>query len=202
VSAIAVVKLLLEYQVMSFVRPSRLAKCLRQPLTQPLGEINSLAIVGTESIGQKVYRWADITGFLTRWNSRKEWLLDLDPWTRCGAVVMTEFERKLNMFIGINAYIFYCISIMLWIHTWGHLTVKPPCPKPPEYPHMNHRLQDYRWFGSLPFKYPKSRCKECRPLDSECKKQCFDELRAEGHKFIFNPLHKPRYDLEPSHYKH
>lgn len=155
----------------------------------------------SEGISDKVVRWMDVTGFLTRWNNRKEWVLDLEPNTRLSAVVMTEWERKLTLFISFHAYLFMAVSLILVAHAVGHTNSKPPCPLPPPYPFLDHRLQgDFSWFGSLFFKFPKNRCGHCRPLDHACKKECFNQLKAEGHKFILPYGDRPRNKLEPPHH--
>merc|ERR1712186_129295 len=48
-----------------------------------------------ETYEQKVYRWLDVMGYLTRWHSRRAWILDLDPPQRMATVMITEYERKL-----------------------------------------------------------------------------------------------------------
>ena len=43
----------------------------------------------------KVWRWLDVTGFMTKWHSRRAHILDIDPPQRVAWVMVTEYERKL-----------------------------------------------------------------------------------------------------------
>lgn len=152
-----------------------------------------------ESLGEFVWRWLDVTGFLSRWTNRKQWVMDLDPYSRMGTIMITEFERKLLMFMGFNAYLFYIISMGAWWYAQNHFAAKPPCPKAPDYPHLDGRKKDFTWHGSFYFMEPKQRCKHCRWLDSECKRRCFDELQTQGHVFKLHggkPLSAPRQIIE------
>ncbi|SBT80289.1 conserved Plasmodium protein, unknown function [Plasmodium malariae] len=156
-----------------------------------------------ETTGQKIYRYLDISGFLTRYNNRKEWILDLDPYTRLSTVMLTEYERKLMIFLKFHVYLLFVACIYLWYHAQVHFTMKPPCPKPYDYGHLNGKKRDFTWHGKLFFIYPKTRCKECRWLDIQCKKECFEKLKQEGHKFFINngdPLSVPKSVLYPSHF--
>lgn len=156
-----------------------------------------------ETIGQKIYRYLDITGFLTRYNNRKEWILDLDPYTRLSTVMLTEYERKLMIFLKFHVYLLFVVCLYLWYHAQVHFTMKPPCPKPYAYSHLDGRKRDFTWHGRLFFLYPKMRCKDCRWLDVQCKKECFEKLKQEGHTFIINkgdPLSVPKTVLYPPHF--
>ncbi|SBS86413.1 conserved Plasmodium protein, unknown function [Plasmodium ovale] len=183
-------------------------------ISSPCGK-NSLSILNNpnvliifdknerETIGQKIYRYLDITGFLTRYNNRKEWILDLDPYTRLSTVMLTEYERKLMIFLKFHVYLLFVVCVYLWYHAQVHFTMKPPCPKPYAYGHLDGRKRDFTWHGKLFFVYPKMRCKECRWLDIQCKKECFEKLKQEGHKFFINngdPLSVPKTVLYPSHF--
>ncbi|GAW82435.1 hypothetical protein, conserved [Plasmodium gonderi] len=156
-----------------------------------------------ETFGQKIYRYLDITGFLTRYNNRKEWILDLEPYSRLTTVMLTEYERKLMIFLKFHVYFLFVTCLYLWYHAQVHFTMKPPCPKPHAYGHLDGRKRDFTWHGKLFFMYPKARCKECRWLDVQCKKECFEKLKQEGHKFFINngdPLSVPKTVLYPSHF--
>eukprot|EP00913_Durusdinium_trenchii_P029327 g27493.t1 len=61
----------------------------------------STAVVASsqETFAQKTWRWLDVTGFYTKWHSRRAWILDLDPWMRSSAVMVTEYERKLLLWL-------------------------------------------------------------------------------------------------------
>eukprot|EP00922_Rhytidocystis_sp_ex-Travisia-forbesii_P029525 GHVS01043170.1.p1 GENE.GHVS01043170.1~~GHVS01043170.1.p1 ORF type:complete len:276 (+),score=60.36 GHVS01043170.1:113-940(+) len=158
-----------------------------------------------ETLGEKAYRWADVSGFFTRWNSRKAWVMYLDPYTRISAIMMTEYERKLRMFININEVIMFSISIWIWWYFMNHFNAHAPPPKLTQdglnAEHLGAHLNP---FSRLPFIQPRNRCYECRWLDLECKRRCFDKLRAEGHKFIIrqHPLSEPRFKLEDPHHHH
>eukprot|EP00922_Rhytidocystis_sp_ex-Travisia-forbesii_P021913 GHVS01032104.1.p1 GENE.GHVS01032104.1~~GHVS01032104.1.p1 ORF type:complete len:279 (+),score=26.43 GHVS01032104.1:88-924(+) len=158
-----------------------------------------------ETIGDKMYRWIDITGFLTRWNSRKAWIMYLDPYTRICSIMMTEYERKLRMFLNINELMMFSLSVWIWWYFMNHLNSHPPPPKlTPDGINAEHLGAHWNPFSRLPFIQPRNRCYECRWLDLECKRRCFDKLRAEGHKFVVRqyPLTEPRYKLEPPHHLH
>eukprot|EP00922_Rhytidocystis_sp_ex-Travisia-forbesii_P066748 GHVS01099125.1.p1 GENE.GHVS01099125.1~~GHVS01099125.1.p1 ORF type:complete len:282 (+),score=48.32 GHVS01099125.1:98-943(+) len=156
-----------------------------------------------ETFGEKVYRWADVTGFFTRWNSRKAWIMYLDPYTRIGAVMMTEYERKLRMFLNINEVMMFSLSVWIWWYFMNHFNSHPPPPKlTQDGIYAEHLGAHTNPFARLPLLQPRNRCYECRWLDLECKRRCFDKLRAEGHKFIIRqyPLTVPRFELEPPHH--
>merc|ERR1719251_180166 len=93
----------------------------------------AIAAAAHETMSQKAWRWLDITGFFTKWHSRRAWILDLDPPSRAASVLM------------------------------------------PEYQYMNGRKRDFSFHGGR-----WNDCKECRWLEFECKKMCFDRLREEG----------------------
>eukprot|EP00450_Noctiluca_scintillans_P014353 CAMPEP_0194488466 /NCGR_PEP_ID=MMETSP0253-20130528/8383_1 /TAXON_ID=2966 /ORGANISM="Noctiluca scintillans" /LENGTH=69 /DNA_ID=CAMNT_0039328835 /DNA_START=63 /DNA_END=268 /DNA_ORIENTATION=+ len=40
----------------------------------------------SETFSQKTWRWLDVTGFLTKWHSRRAWILDQDPPNRAATV--------------------------------------------------------------------------------------------------------------------
>ncbi|PHJ15856.1 hypothetical protein CSUI_010335 [Cystoisospora suis] len=155
-----------------------------------------------ESIPDKCYRWLDITGFLTRWNNRKAWVLDQVPFNRQGTPLVTEYERKQEMFVTLNASI---LAIIASYFAWTgiqHVNYKPPTPSYEGLPGVDGRKKDFTMTNRLWFIQPKERCKECRWLDLECKKECFTRLKAEGHKLFINggePLSIPRAKLEPPH---
>eukprot|EP00420_Gonyaulax_spinifera_P033642 CAMPEP_0197889062 /NCGR_PEP_ID=MMETSP1439-20131203/23291_1 /TAXON_ID=66791 /ORGANISM="Gonyaulax spinifera, Strain CCMP409" /LENGTH=79 /DNA_ID=CAMNT_0043509013 /DNA_START=55 /DNA_END=290 /DNA_ORIENTATION=+ len=59
------------------------------------GVSTAVVTASQETFSQKCWRWLDITGFLTKWHSRRAWILDLDPPSRAAMVMTTEYERKL-----------------------------------------------------------------------------------------------------------
>ncbi|KAL8438951.1 hypothetical protein Efla_005086 [Eimeria flavescens] len=155
-----------------------------------------------ERLGDFTYRWLDVTGFLTRWHSRKAWVLDLDPYSRLATPLITEYERKMLMFMGLHAYLFFFVALYLAAKGHAHGAVKPPVPSSADFCGLDGRKKDFTWHGRLFFISPKERCKECRWLDLECKKACFDTLKAQGHKLWLNggnPLSVPRETLHPPH---
>lgn len=153
-------------------------------------------------MGNFIYRWLDVTGFLTRWHSRKAWVLDLDPYSRLATPLITEYERKMLMFMGLHAYFFFAVALYLTYKGQSHAGIKPPVPYGLDFPGCDGRKKDFTWHGRLAFISPKERCKECRWLDLECKRRCFDNLKAQGHRLILNngnPLSYPREVLEAPH---
>jgi hypothetical protein len=128
-----------------------------------------------ETIAQKTFRWIDVAGLLTRWYSRKAWVQDLEPIHRLGAMMISEFERKLSIWANLMNMFFAPFSVWYWWGQFTHLAHKPPVPLCPDYIFVNERRCDFNWHGG---EYHV--CKECRWLDYECKKVCFDRLRDEG----------------------
>eukprot|EP00921_Rhytidocystis_pertsovi_P014149 GHVQ01023054.1.p1 GENE.GHVQ01023054.1~~GHVQ01023054.1.p1 ORF type:complete len:255 (+),score=19.11 GHVQ01023054.1:78-842(+) len=156
-----------------------------------------------ETVGEKAYRWLDIFGFLTRWNNRKAWVMYLDPKTRVGAVMLTEFERKLRMFLNINEVIIFSLGCWIWWYLMNHFNAHPPTPRTTEDGiYAEHKGSHVNPFSRLPGIQPFNRCFDCRWLDFECKRRCFDTLKAEGHTFRVwkDPLTVPREELEPPHH--
>jgi len=144
------------------------------------GVTTAIVTSSQESLSQKAWRWADVTGFLTRWHSRRAWILDLDPPMRVAMVLVTEYERKLLLWLTFVNLTFFPISLWYWYGQFTHLSSKPPLPLMPEYQYMNGRSHDFYW----------NDCKECRLLEFECKKMCWDRLRSEG-RDVWG-LRKPR----------
>mmetsp|Transcript_13020 Transcript_13020/g.30536 ORF Transcript_13020/g.30536 Transcript_13020/m.30536 type:complete len:175 (+) Transcript_13020:54-578(+) len=128
-----------------------------------------------ETLQQKCWRWLDITGFLTKWHSRRAWILDLDPCQRMASVMVTEYERKLLLWLTWMNLFFFPISLWYWYGQFTHLSAKPMIPLMPEFPFVNGRKRDFSWHGGR-----WNDCKECRWLELECKKMCHDKLREEG----------------------
>ncbi|KAL8442855.1 hypothetical protein Emag_006211 [Eimeria magna] len=168
------------------------------PLPSPYQQGGSLSARASDFL----YRWLDVTGFFTRWHSRKAWVLDLDPYSRLATPLITEYERKMLMFMGLHAYLFFGVALYLAAKGHAHGAVKPPVPYSADFPGLDGRKKDFTWHGRLYFIAPKERCKECRWLDLECKKNCFESLKAQGHKLFLNggnPLSVPRETLHPPH---
>merc|ERR1719469_1256124 len=88
---------------------------------------SSTAVVSasSETMSQKAWRWLDITGFLTKWHSRRAWILDLDPPSRAASMMMTEYERKLLLWLTFMNLFFFPISLWYWYGQFTHLSAKP-----------------------------------------------------------------------------
>ncbi|ORM41475.1 uncharacterized protein BXIN_2568 [Babesia sp. Xinjiang] len=163
--------------------------------------IESIREDGKETLGDRLYRYLDIGGTLSMLNSRKCHILRAPAESRKGIMLSTELERKqsivMNTLIsGLVVYVLY-----LFVQHKRHVHDKPPNVEVVPREFTNNRLKDFTWHGSFFFQYPKGRCKECRWLELECKKRCYDKLLSEGHKFIIHePMQKPRNRLYPSPY--
>merc|ERR1719265_852942 len=96
-----------------------------------------------ETFSQKMYRWLDVGGFLTRWHSRRAWILDLDPPQRSATVMVTEYERKLLLWLTWMNFFFCPVSIWFWYGQFTHLSSKPIIPLMPEYSFLNGRKRDF-----------------------------------------------------------
>merc|ERR1711924_183644 len=96
-----------------------------------------------ETYEQKVGRWLDVMGFLTRWHCRRAWILDLDPPQRAATVMITEYERKLLLWLTWVNFLFMPFSLWYWYGQFTHLSTKPPIPLMPEYQYMNNRKRDF-----------------------------------------------------------
>lgn len=129
-----------------------------------------------ETLGQKIMRWADITGFFTRWNSRKQWLLNLDPADRAANASIMEFERKADMIKEGFKWIFLPMFYVLAFYDLEHLNHRQPMPQPPA-GWVDANRKDWYWHST--FKHY-NRCNECRFADLECRKECFDKVREAG----------------------
>lgn len=120
-----------------------------------------------EPFSHKILRWADITGFFSRWSNRKYWCLTAPPLLRLESVMMTEFERKVHLFREVNLKIFFLATLCLGYTFYYYRNARQPLPIP------NGMEQPYRAvmgaFSTLPFMYPKKRCPSCRIYDPECK---------------------------------
>ncbi|PFH37680.1 hypothetical protein BESB_000220 [Besnoitia besnoiti] len=188
---------------LSLSRPARAASSDPAPYSAVSRASSPSTSPSGESISDKIYRWLDITGFLTRWNNRKEWLLDIPAFGRQGTPLVTEFERKQEMFVSLNAFVISLFALYLGFQGMSHLSYKGPTPSYEGFPGVDGRKKDFTMMSRLWFIEPKERCKDCRWLDLECKKECFARLKAEGHKLYVNggnPLSVPRAKLEPPHF--
>lgn len=62
------------------------------------------------------------------------------------------------------------------LHEAQFLANNPPMPMIIEGVYSNQRRLDYTWHGGM-----YDRCKECRFLELECKKECWDRIRDTGY---------------------
>merc|ERR1719396_65408 len=166
------------------LQPSALARAMGAASSS---RFSSTAVVSAsaESLSQKCWRWLDITGFYTKWHSRRAWILDLDPPSRAASIMMTEYERKLLLWLTFVNFCFMPFSLWYWYGQFTHLAAKPPIPLMPEYSYMNARKRDFSWHGGR-----WKDCRECRWLEFECKKLCHDRLREQGRVIL--GLDRPR----------
>lgn len=163
--------------------------------------IDAMRNDGVETIGDRLYRYMDIGGFFSMLNSRKFHILRMPAESRKSIMLSTELERKQNLVMNaiISALCFYLLYN--FVAHKRHVYDKPPNVETAVHEFTNNRLKDFTWHGSMPLQYPKGRCKECRWLELECKKRCYDKLLQEGHKFIIHePMQKPRSRLFPTPY--
>ena len=135
-------------------------------------------LLGQESLKHKLLRWMDITGFLSRYHSRREWLLDLDPLDRIGALRITEYERKFKLFRTGVSWLIWPVVIYLSLGELQHLNGPIPLPVQLEFGFVNNSRRESQ--ASRPMAFHK-RCGHCRPLENDCKKECFDRIRAAGY---------------------
>lgn len=129
----------------------------------------------TETFPQKAYRWLDCFGWFTRWHCRKAWMLDLEPTDRVNGHFVTEYERYLIYWVTGMGTLF--MPFCIW-HFWGqysHIHHKPPNPLMLQLSYLNNRKTDFHWHGGM-----YQLCRDCRPLEFECKKECYDILRSKG----------------------
>lgn len=175
-----------------------------------------------ESLLHAFYRWCDIFGLFSRWNNRKYWGLTSPPLARMNAIMMTEYERKLQIFREFNIQVFLCLVASFGFLAYYYRSSRQPLPQIVglEAP---FRATMGAW-SNFPLQYPKRRCPHCRPYDPECKvirkrilfllhyiiasplqKICFEKLRAAGYKLFLDDTKlrawsTPRIDLKPSPY--
>ena len=126
-----------------------------------------------ETAAEMVARWLDVSGFLTRYHSRKAWILDQDPVHRAHAGMLTEFERKGLIVMQAACLIFYPFGLWYWWGQWTHMQHKPPGPLPIQSPVTDNRKVPFNWHNQ-------GQCNECRWLELECRKMCYDRMREEG----------------------
>merc|ERR1712056_7177 len=94
--------------------------------------------------------------------------------------MITEFERRTGMWLVAMTMCMLPFTQWLWWHTMMHLYAKAPCPQLPLYGCIDNRKQDYTW-AAMDYTQA-SQCKDCRWLEYECKKICYDKLRDLGYQ--------------------
>ncbi|CCF73774.1 hypothetical protein BMR1_02g03105 [Babesia microti strain RI] len=156
---------------------------------------------GSETFSEKLYRYCDIFGWLSSFSSRKIYALKSATPNRVYLTRRTEAERKHMMMLAASSGLMTTLLMLVFIDHCKSFWDRMPMPEAPTYEFTNGRRNDFTWHGSMPFQYPKGRCKHCRFLELECKKDCYDRLKRDGHTFIFgDPFSKPRRVLLPSPY--
>ncbi|AFZ81494.1 hypothetical protein BEWA_009060 [Theileria equi strain WA] len=162
---------------------------------------NIVETVHRETPLGKIYRYLDITGALTKFNSRKMHLLRSRPLTRSYMTYLTENERKMGLVMEwvLCFLVLLCIVQVIWETREHH--DRPYVIAGKGYEFTGAGPVELRWHGSFPLQYPKGRCKECEFFEFECKKRCFDALIKQGHTFIMgDPYQIPRRKLLPTPY--
>jgi hypothetical protein len=155
-----------------------LRRSLRASPLLPSRSVALPVLNASESASQKLLRWLDITGFFSRYHSRKAWLLDLEPLDRIGALRTTEFERKFKLFRTGVSWAIWPVIIYLALGELSHLNGPVPLPVQLEFSYVNNTKTTNHITRPMAFY---KRCSHCRPLEQDCKKECFDKLRAEGY---------------------
>eukprot|EP01066_Platyproteum_vivax_P006864 Platyproteum_vivax@DN253_c0_g1_i1.p1 len=161
--------------------------------------VSTSALLNRETLSEKAYRWIDVGGFFTRWNNRKEWILNMPSHDRPYSLMMTEFDRKARIFCEINGLMGFMFTLWALKQMLNHvLESHAPLPENPLWEGV--RRSEHEIMTSFYPNRPWARCKHCRQFDGVCKKECFDQLRIEGYSFPTNPYSRPRVKLEPSHF--
>eukprot|EP00916_Digyalum_oweni_P001241 GHVL01002413.1.p1 GENE.GHVL01002413.1~~GHVL01002413.1.p1 ORF type:complete len:181 (-),score=34.49 GHVL01002413.1:108-650(-) len=135
---------------------------------------------GGESLGEKIYRWIDFSGYLTRYNCRKTHVMHKPPHFRSAHLHETEWERKMREIMLMVTWVTWPPLLFGAAYTFHHLLHRNPMPEiPPEVAYMENRKQDF-FFHPILDLGSEGRCGECRLLDTACRRLCFDRLREEG----------------------
>lgn len=132
-----------------------------------------------ESPKEFLLRWCDVFGHLTMFFNRKVWVLMQPPQTRANCVLTTEYERKYMMFQEMVTFIFTVFTLYMFYGEYCHLSVRPPFPQlhaAENYNHMNVMF-DYLCIDDV----VASQCNQCRWVEADCKKICYDKLRELGY---------------------
>merc|ERR1719454_1539017 len=77
---------------------------------------------------------------MTRWHSRRAYILDIDPPQRAAWVMVSEYERKLLLWLTWVNFFFIPISLWYWYGQFTHLSsntsnsidARVPVPEQPE----------------------------------------------------------------------
>ncbi|CAD7961795.1 unnamed protein product [Amoebophrya sp. A25] len=134
----------------------------------------------SETPRQKFARWADIFGTWTRFYSRRAWVMDLHPNDRVWAHMWTEYDRKVGFFM-FGMWTFNMSVAWLYLQNnvqENHRVMKSPFPLPYAYgPETQNRDNWMTIADDVHY----SQCKDCRNMDWQCKRICFDRLRDMGY---------------------
>lgn len=152
------------------------------------------ADISAESWADRIYRWADVTGHLTRYNNRKFWIQDMDPLERTRSMMLTEAERKVELATTWLPFAFLPVTGYYWLSLYEHSLEAPPVADPRGYHNTGKVQNDFTLY--LDFTFAR-RCTECSFLDFNCKKACYDRYREDG-VYVWG-LHKP---LDPESLHH
>merc|ERR1712054_548760 len=101
------------------------------------------------------------------------------PIERAGLVMVTNYEHKYKMGLEILTVLFSVVTFYLAWGEFSHLQVRPPWPQmhaAENYNHMNVMF-DYLCIDDV----VASQCNQCRWMDGDCKKICYDKLRELGY---------------------
>lgn len=135
-----------------------------------------------ETLKQKALRWADIMGTLTKYYSRRVWVMEMEPFHRPYAVMITEYERRLLIWFHAILFIMFPTVMYVGYGTVAHIMIHSPMPHLPLQPGMDNRHTDFSpWTNQIDQVYT-SQCKDCRLMELECKKICYDRLKDLGYE--------------------
>lgn len=136
--------------------------------------------IPTETPRQKILRWLDIFGTPTRFYNRRAWVMDLHPSDRVWAHMWSEYDRKVGFFM-FALWTFNMSVAWLYLQNnvqENHRVMKSPFPLPYAFGAETQMRDNYMWAAD-PTYY--SQCKDCRSMDWQCKRICFDRLRDMGY---------------------
>ncbi|CAD7949193.1 unnamed protein product [Amoebophrya sp. A120] len=134
----------------------------------------------SETLKQKAMRWLDIFGTHTRYWNRRAWVMDLHPNDRVWAHMWTEYDRKVGFFM-FGMWTFNMSVAWLYLQNnvqENHRVMSAPFPLP--YAYGAEMEPRDNWISAADDVFY-SQCKDCRNMDWQCKRICFDRLRDMGY---------------------